>query len=205
MTQQNAALVEQAAAAAESLQDQAASLAQAVAVFKIATAAGRLAGPRPAPRLPGPAARPALPATKGEVDFDTIIEAHNAWKKRLREAINNPAEARRLRPDEVCKDNLCGLGKWIYGDGRRFESDPEYQPLRHSHAEFHKCAADVIRLTQGGDKTGAEALLVDRFYDLSRETVRHIQGMKRKHRETRRPSISAPAGDASAEDEWTEF
>ncbi|HEY9099169.1 MAG TPA: hypothetical protein VIN38_09895, partial [Thiobacillus sp.] len=35
MTQQNAALVEEAAAAAESLQDQAGQLAQAVSVFKL--------------------------------------------------------------------------------------------------------------------------------------------------------------------------
>jgi methyl-accepting chemotaxis protein len=35
MTQQNAALVEESAAAAESLRDQAAQLAQAVAVFKV--------------------------------------------------------------------------------------------------------------------------------------------------------------------------
>ena len=46
-TQQNAALVEEAAAAAESLQDQAGSLAQAVAVFKLAAGGGR-----PAPALP---------------------------------------------------------------------------------------------------------------------------------------------------------
>jgi methyl-accepting chemotaxis protein len=35
VTQQNAALVEEAAAAAESLQEQAATLAQAVSVFKL--------------------------------------------------------------------------------------------------------------------------------------------------------------------------
>jgi methyl-accepting chemotaxis protein len=61
-TQQNAALVEEAAAAAESLQDQAASLSQAVAVFKtsggrVAVAAPRAAAPtRNAP----PAARPSM-------------------------------------------------------------------------------------------------------------------------------------------------
>ncbi|MEW5893215.1 MAG: methyl-accepting chemotaxis protein [Pseudomonadota bacterium] len=60
MTQQNAALVEQAAAAAESLQDQADGLAKAVAVFKLGTAAGQLAAPRPsAGRTP---AAPAAPA-----------------------------------------------------------------------------------------------------------------------------------------------
>jgi methyl-accepting chemotaxis protein len=41
MTQQNAALVEQAAAAAASMQDQAVTLAQAVAVFRLAESAGQ--------------------------------------------------------------------------------------------------------------------------------------------------------------------
>jgi methyl-accepting chemotaxis protein len=68
-TQQNAALVEEAAAAAESLQDQAASLSQAVAVFKIQGGGGRImapsftnaltAAPRAAaPARSSPAARP---------------------------------------------------------------------------------------------------------------------------------------------------
>ncbi|MES2104000.1 MAG: methyl-accepting chemotaxis protein [Pseudomonadota bacterium] len=48
MTQQNAALVEQAAAAAESMQEQAAALAQAVSVFKLNSAASRpMAAPVP--------------------------------------------------------------------------------------------------------------------------------------------------------------
>jgi len=63
VTQQNAALVEEAAAAAESLQDQAASLTQAVAVFRVASAApagGR--NPRPVARAPAaPAPRAPTP------------------------------------------------------------------------------------------------------------------------------------------------
>ncbi|MTV40125.1 methyl-accepting chemotaxis protein [Duganella radicis] len=49
-TQQNAALVEQAAAAAESMQEQAARLSEVVSVFKLLTTAQ--AAPRPAPRKP---------------------------------------------------------------------------------------------------------------------------------------------------------
>jgi len=50
VTQQNAALVEEAAAAAESLEEQAGNLAQAVAVFKLddGAVAPRLAAPRSA-------------------------------------------------------------------------------------------------------------------------------------------------------------
>jgi methyl-accepting chemotaxis protein len=63
VTQQNAALVEEAAAAAESMQDQAAKLSEVVSVFKLlATASKPVAAPirRPAPK---PVARPAVTAT----------------------------------------------------------------------------------------------------------------------------------------------
>ncbi|ASC69046.1 methyl-accepting chemotaxis protein [Achromobacter denitrificans] len=65
VTQQNAALVEEAAAAAGSLQEQAQRLSEAVAVFKINAGevievpARQLAQQRPAPRVPAPA--PAAP------------------------------------------------------------------------------------------------------------------------------------------------
>jgi methyl-accepting chemotaxis protein len=59
-TQQNAALVEEAAAAAESLQDQAGSLAQAVAVFKLEGGGGRINAPA-LPARRAPAERATLP------------------------------------------------------------------------------------------------------------------------------------------------
>ena len=60
-TQQNAALVEEAAAAAESLQDQAGALAQAVSVFRLDGGGGRIAAPTP-PTRRAFAERAALPA-----------------------------------------------------------------------------------------------------------------------------------------------
>ncbi len=54
-TQQNAALVEESAAAAESLKSQAAQLVSAMAVFRVAVA-GRAASADSAPRMPAPAA-----------------------------------------------------------------------------------------------------------------------------------------------------
>ncbi|CAB3946788.1 Methyl-accepting chemotaxis protein I [Achromobacter insolitus] len=71
VTQQNAALVEEAAAAAGSLQEQAERLVEAVAVFKINAGevievpAHQLAGRRPAPRVAAPMA-PATPAAQPE-------------------------------------------------------------------------------------------------------------------------------------------
>ena len=64
VTQQNAALVEEAAAAAESLQEQSGQLAQVVSVFKLdgaPSAPARAAGTASAPRVAA-AVRPAVPA-----------------------------------------------------------------------------------------------------------------------------------------------
>jgi methyl-accepting chemotaxis protein len=64
MTQQNAALVEQAAAAAQSLLDQAQSLAASVSVFKLAHGAAAAPVIRKAPvKAPAPKAA-AAPVTK---------------------------------------------------------------------------------------------------------------------------------------------
>ena len=68
VTQQNASLVEEAAAAAESLQDQAGKLAELVSVFKLDARAPSVAAPaaqaRLATRLMAPAPAPACPATR---------------------------------------------------------------------------------------------------------------------------------------------
>ncbi|MBD8533071.1 MCP four helix bundle domain-containing protein [Massilia sp. CFBP 13647] len=74
MTQQNAALVEEAAAAAQSLQDQAGELSRVVSIFRLVEGEQHVIEPVPAapasvtaPQLPAvrtPAARPARPAIK---------------------------------------------------------------------------------------------------------------------------------------------
>jgi methyl-accepting chemotaxis protein len=58
VTQHNAALVEEASAAAESLQDQAGNLVQVVSVFKLDDAGGAPAGPRALAHLAATAPRP---------------------------------------------------------------------------------------------------------------------------------------------------
>ncbi|UKE56446.1 methyl-accepting chemotaxis protein [Xanthomonas graminis] len=61
-TQQNAALVEEATAAAKSMEDQASDLTRAVAVFRLAGAAQPLAAAVSTPRAAPPPVRPALAA-----------------------------------------------------------------------------------------------------------------------------------------------
>jgi methyl-accepting chemotaxis protein len=63
VTQQNAALVEEAAAAAESMEEQAGNLANAVAIFKMTQQGARPVQARPAAAKPVALSEPRKPAT----------------------------------------------------------------------------------------------------------------------------------------------
>jgi len=78
MTQQNAALVEQAAAAAQSMQDQAAALSQAVSVFKLTAPARTYSA-----RVPGNVARASTPAKLTSAKRSPAIANPSASRKTL--------------------------------------------------------------------------------------------------------------------------
>jgi methyl-accepting chemotaxis protein len=64
VTQQNAALVEEAAAAAEAMKEQTVQLAAAVSVFRLGSEAAHAVATRPRPAAPARPSRPALPAAR---------------------------------------------------------------------------------------------------------------------------------------------
>jgi methyl-accepting chemotaxis protein len=143
MTQQNAALVEQTAAASGAMKSQAESLATEVARFRLSAGAGTTEA--------------APEATVDDFDFDQAIEAHRQWKVRLRKAI---AEHARLDAETICRDDRCPLGQWLHGSGgRRWGSRPTFTELLGKHAEFHAAAGAVARKINAGAYGDAERLI----------------------------------------------
>ncbi|MBL8302776.1 MAG: CZB domain-containing protein, partial [Ideonella sp.] len=143
MTQQNAALVEQTAAAATAMKDQAHTLAEEVARF----------------RMPAGMDLPAEPAAvaPADFDFDAAIEAHRQWKVTLRKAI---ADHERLDTDRLCRDDQCALGRWLHGQGRtRWGDRPSFVALLDTHAAFHQTAGAVARQINAGHYAQAETLI----------------------------------------------
>ena len=165
-TQANAALVEQTAAAAQALRDQAQALAQRVARFRL-------------PDGDAGAAVAAVSATVTDFDFDKAIEAHRAWKVKLRSAI---AQRERLDADAICRDDRCSLGQWLHGPGgARWGSRPAFVKLVEEHAEFHRAAGEVAATINRGAYEQAERLLGSgsRFAEASNRTVTAIVQAKR--------------------------
>ncbi|MDZ7866561.1 methyl-accepting chemotaxis protein [Acidovorax sp.] len=92
MTQQNAALVEESAAAAQSLREQAEHLAQVVSVFKVNGAA--YGGVAPPMRAAHPPAPPARPAAVSKASAPRIAQAGNKPAAKVAAAPAKPAPAR---------------------------------------------------------------------------------------------------------------
>jgi methyl-accepting chemotaxis protein len=142
-TQQNAALVEETAAAAASMQTQANTLVGEVSRFEMPAGLSLDVEDEPAERA--------------DFDFDSAINAHRDWKVRLRQAI---ADRAKLDADTICRDDQCPLGRWLHGDGqRRWGARPTFVALLDKHAQFHEAAGDVARRINGGQYEQAERLI----------------------------------------------
>lgn len=89
--------------------------------------------------------------------LENAVSAHLEWKNRLLMFLDGKGE--NLDSKKVSKDNLCELGKWIYGDGMKYQNLEEYDELRETHGSFHRCAGEVIDKFVRGDKEGALTML----------------------------------------------
>lgn len=112
------------------------------------------------------------------MDFTKAVDAHVAWIMKLQEAIDGGAK---LDVNEVGKDTLCELGKWIYSAGAVYQDKAAFQNLKSRHAEFHRCAGEVVRKVNDGDLMGA-LIMVDRggeFIRISTDTINAIMVLKK--------------------------
>jgi NADPH:quinone reductase-like Zn-dependent oxidoreductase len=163
VTQQNAALVEEMAAAASSLNSQAHELVNTVAFFKLSASEehaaraaiansagaslGRVAGPKaflsPAPRSIERDATASI-----GINLDTAIQAHANWRSKLRTALTQKEQ---LDEATVSRDDCCDLGKWLHGaGGSQYGGKLSFVNLVDSHRQFHQEAGKVARLINQG-------------------------------------------------------
>ena len=166
-TQQNAALVEEMAAAASSLKSQAQDLVHTVAVFNLGGNAvvqrsALASAPRQMTAAPRRASLPRVQQDAGGsdgigVNLDNAIRAHAEWRSKLRTAASRKETT---DAETIARDDCCELGKWLQGSGQsKYGSKPSFVNLISSHREFHQEAGKVARLINQGAYDIAEQQL----------------------------------------------
>ena len=89
--------------------------------------------------------------------FNQAIESHVEWKRTFRKSLEGGAPP--LNPHEVANCHACDLGKWMYGEGIRYNRLPSFDAMCAAHEVFHRAAAEVVHHQAVGDKLKAESLL----------------------------------------------
>lgn len=90
------------------------------------------------------------------MNFDDAVKAHTFWKVTLRWLVNG---RRGLDEEMAHDDRACELGAWIHGEGSRYAQFPAFAEMVSEHAEFHRLAGEVARLTLTGDTAAADRML----------------------------------------------
>jgi len=113
-----------------------------------------------------------------ELDIDVAIGAHKNWKDRLTNYLEgNSSED--LRPEVICHDDRCDLGKWIHSDGQRqLGQYPMFTELRAVHKMFHQQASSVVALHQAGKVDAAKWLLDGEYTKTSTRIIRRLEDLK---------------------------
>ena len=190
ITQQNASATEELAATAEEMHNQAEQLQQLVSYFKVSGDADAAKHGAIAHRANGTTAGARMPVNGTNVaplDADpqilaAAIKAHVDWKTKLRMCIVDRSKC--ADPVTAEKDDACGLGKWMYGDGQHLANDEDFRQLREDHASFHVCAASIIRSVQRGKTAEAEELLAGEYAKISSRVIGKLNHMKSRCKST---------------------
>ncbi len=176
MTQQNAALVEESAAAAESLKGQIRHLTHAVSMFDISDASHSAHG----------SATPSNPvAAIGHsagvrINLDSAIKAHADWRSKLRLAAQTNEQ---LDASTISRDDCCELGKWLHGAGAsKYGNRSTFVELVNAHKQFHQEAGKVAASINAGDTAHAQQMLESGsgFSEASATVTRVIVRLKRE-------------------------
>ncbi|MGZ8258778.1 MAG: methyl-accepting chemotaxis protein [Methylotenera sp.] len=219
VTQQNAALVEQAAAAAESLEEQTQNLAVTVGYFKLDGNSRSFTGfanaePVRAVSQTGIKRAPAkkesyqntpVPDNIG-IDLDKALEKHSEWKVKLRTAISKHEE---MDVVTISKDDCCDFGKWLHGDAKyQLGRRPSYTECVSKHAAFHIEAGRVATMINAKKFSEAEVMLGTGSPFVSASTAVGVAIMHLKKDFSSPTSTAAkpkPQSKPVVSEEWEEF
>lgn len=155
ITQQNAAMVEELAAASRSLDDQVDVVHNSIRVFRLFPGDKTLAEDDAVEMRK--ANKKEYQLQPDEVDFDKVIAAHQQWRVTLRNAV---LKNKKLEADTLRRDDCCALGKWVYGPGgKRWGTVPVFKDLVKHHKSFHTEAGKVADAINQGDAKRASQMM----------------------------------------------
>lgn len=107
--------------------------------------------------------------------FDEAIGFHTGWKHTLERHIE---EGEYQNAQTIANCHVCDLGNWIDGSGSRYNHLPSFKLMSSFHEQVHRAAAEIVQVSNNGDKDKALELLNDQkgtFSQASNQLVKAIR------------------------------
>jgi aerotaxis receptor len=190
ITQQNAAMVEELAAATSSLDAQVSAITDSMRIFRLKASDPVLAElDAVALRRDSSSAGESEGAIGDDFDLQTAIAKHQQWKVTLRNAAQR---GEKLDAESASRDDCCPLGEWLHGRGRQqWGHQPRFTDLVDKHARFHQEVGEVARTVNAGQLDKALRMLDSEgsYTAATRATVMAIHALQSQ---TKLPAASAP-------------
>lgn len=109
------------------------------------------------------------------LDIEAAISAHQNWKLRLLAYLQGKSEEN-LKPEVICFDNRCDLGKWIHSTGQqRLGRFPGFTALMSHHRMFHYAASNVVALAQAGKADEARKMFAGQYENSSKAVIEDLE------------------------------
>ncbi|MBD3612136.1 MAG: HAMP domain-containing protein [Hydrogenovibrio crunogenus] len=135
-TQQNAGLVEEAAAGSQDLLQQSSDLLSLVREFKVDNQVLQRVE--------------RIQQSDSAKEFEKMVQAHLAWKSKIRAFVDGMDIGVTY---EVATDpTACALGQWYYGEGQVYSDLPLMETLGEEHKEMHLAIKRVMDAKEIGDE-----------------------------------------------------
>lgn len=113
-----------------------------------------------------------------EMDIDAYIAIHERWRTRLEDMVNG-RHSEVMRPELICQDHRCDLGRWLFGTGHaRYGQHTVFAMLVARHQYFHQQAAAVVTLFQAGDHQQSLRVLGSSCRHASNQVVLLLKELK---------------------------
>ncbi|WP_040728008.1 methyl-accepting chemotaxis protein [Thiomicrorhabdus sp. Kp2] len=145
MTQKNAAIVQTAAESSKALLDNAGTLQEQVSLFNVDNVVSQRMAK--------------LINSKTASQFEKMIEAHLAWKGKIRAYVEGVDIG--VTYESATDHTACILGKWYYSDGQAFMHIPQMVQLGDEHMQMHQGIKTVMDAKSINDIDTVEAGLAE--------------------------------------------
>lgn len=199
MSQQSAALVEEAAASAEQVSHTMAELNQLIDTFTLSNEAQQV-------------------AKAGRTPLADLKQHLYNWNLRIANLLNR--EDTNTTEQEAGDWQNCKLGQWRSTIGRQYDGLPVMTQIDNAHKQFHALAAKAVTAAQKEDHASVQ-LLLEQLDGCSEEVIGYIEQLEQhmmrhsapafiekvanaKARSTQ-TALPAPANKAGEGNEWREF